>query len=90
MQEATLVVRNKVGLHARAAALFVQTAQKSKSDILVTIDDRQVNAKSILSILTLGAHKGAVISVQASGDDDEVAVRAIQELVETNFGEPLE
>ena len=85
-----MVVQHKVGLHARPAALFVQTAQKFKSDILVTTDDRQVNAKSILSMLTLGAHKGAVISVQATGDDDEVPVRALQELVESNFGEPLE
>jgi len=90
MHEVTLLVRHKVGLHARPAALFVQTAKKFKSDILVSKDDREVNAKSILSILTLGANQGAVITIIATGEDEEMAVKAIQELVETNFGESLE
>jgi len=87
MQEVTLVVRHKVGLHARPAAMFVQTAKKFKSDILVRKDDREVNAKSILSILTLGANQGAVITIKAHGEDEEQALKALQELVETNFGE---
>jgi phosphocarrier protein HPr len=90
VQKATLVVQHKVGLHARPAALFVQTAQRFNADILVTKDGRQVSAKSILSILTLGAQQGAIISVQATGDDEEAAVQAIAELVRTNFGEPRE
>lgn len=90
MQEITLVVEHQVGLHARPAALFVQTAKKFKSDILVRKDDREVNAKSILSILTLGANQGAVITIKANGEDEEAALQALQELVESNFGESAE
>jgi phosphocarrier protein HPr len=89
MHEITLPVQHKVGLHARPAALFVQTAKKFKSDIVVTKDERQANAKSILSILTLGANQGSKITIQATGEDEQVAVKALQELVEANFGEPL-
>lgn len=87
MQEVTLVVRHKVGLHARPAAMFVQTAKQFKSDISVRKDDREANAKSILSILTLGVNQGSVITVKANGEDEEQALKALQELVETNFGE---
>jgi phosphocarrier protein HPr len=87
MPEITLVVEHKVGLHARPAALFVQTAKKFKSDIVVRKDEKEVNAKSILSILTLGASQGAVITIKASGEDEEAAVTALQELVKNNFGE---
>jgi phosphocarrier protein HPr len=87
MRETTLVVEHEVGLHARPAALFVQTAKKFKSDILVRKDEREVNAKSILSILTLGANQGAVITIKANGEDEEAALKALQELVENNFGE---
>ncbi len=90
MQEITLVVEHKVGLHARPAAVFVQTAKKFKSDILVRKDEKEVNAKSILSILTLGAGQGAVIHIKASGADEEAAVTALQELVKNNFGESAE
>jgi phosphocarrier protein len=87
MQEITLVVEHKVGLHARPAALFVQTAKKFKSDILVRKDEREVNAKSILSILGLGAGQGAVITIKANGEDEGAAVQALHELVKNNFGE---
>ena len=90
MQEITLVVEHKVGLHARPAALFVQTAKKFKSAILVRKDEREVNAKSILSILTLGANQGTVITIKAAGEDEGAALQALQELVENNFGESLE
>nr|MBC7244839.1 HPr family phosphocarrier protein [Chloroflexota bacterium] len=87
MQEVTLVVRHKVGLHARPAAMFVQTAKQFKSEILVRKDEREANAKSILSILTLGVNQGSVITVKANGEDEEQALKALQELVEANFGE---
>lgn len=87
MQEVTLVVRHKVGLHARPAAMFVQTAKKFKSAVLVGKDEMEVDAKSILSILTLGVNQGTVIKVKATGEDEEQAVKALQELVESNFGE---
>jgi phosphocarrier protein HPr len=87
MQEVTLVVEHKVGLHARPAALFVQTAKRFKSEILVRKDEREVNAKSILSILALGANQGAVITIKANGEDEGAALKALQGLVENNFGE---
>ncbi len=89
MQEATVVVRHEVGLHARPAAMFVQTAKRFKSEVHVSKDDREVDAKSILSILTLGANQGAVLIIKANGEDEKEAVNALQELVETNFGESL-
>jgi len=87
MQEVTLVVQHSAGLHARPATLFVQTAKKYTSEITVRKDDRQVNAKSILSLLTLGANMGAQITIRATGGDEEAAVKALQGLVEGNFGE---
>ena len=87
MQEATIVIKHKVGLHARPAALFVQTAKKFKSSIVVKKDDREANAKSILSVLTLGANQGAIITLNATGEDEEMAVQALLGLVENNFGE---
>lgn len=90
MQEITLVVKHAVGLHARPAMVFMQTAKKFRSEILVRKDEREVNAKSILSILTLGASQGAVITIKANGEDEEAALKALQELVENNFGESLD
>lgn len=87
MQEVTLVVRHEVGLHARPAALFVQTAKRFQSAISVGKDDMEVNAKSILSILTLGVNQDAVIKIKADGEDEEEAVTALEELIESNFGE---
>ena len=87
MQQNTLVVHHEVGLHARPAALFVTMAKKFKSDISVAKEEREVNAKSILSLLTLGVNQGAEITIKAEGEDEEEAVKALQELVETNFGE---
>ena len=87
MQEVTLTIRNKVGLHARPAAIFVRTASKFKSKVLAVKDGREVNAKSILSVLTLGAEQGAVVTVRAEGEDEVEAVEALKELVENNFGE---
>ena len=91
MQEATVVVRHEVGLHARPAALFVQLATKYESDILVAKADdnsgREVNAKSILSLLTLGVNQGTAVRIRATGQDEEDAVRALRELIESDFGE---
>ena len=85
MQQVTLVVHHEVGLHARPAAVFVKTAKGFVSDLSVVKDEREVNAKSILSILTLGVNKGAEITIKAEGEDEQGAVRALQELVESNF-----
>ena len=87
MPETTLTVRNKVGLHARPASLFVQTAKKFQSDIRVQHGEREANAKSILTVLTLGANRGAVLTLRAEGTDAEDALAALTALVEENFGE---
>jgi len=92
MQETTVVVQNKVGLHARPAAMFVQLANKFKSEIFIAkIGDggnKEVSAKSILSILTMGIYQGTEVRIRANGEDEEDAVNALRELIETNFGQP--
>lgn len=87
MPDLSLQIKNKVGLHARPASLFVQTAGRFKSSITVTLHDETVNAKSILSILTLGADQGVTITVHAEGEDAPEALQAISALAENNFGE---
>jgi len=87
MPETTLTIHHQVGLHARPAALFIQTAKQFDSNITVTHGEREANAKSILSMLTLGADQGAVITVHAEGEDAEQALAALRALVEDNFGE---
>jgi phosphocarrier protein HPr len=86
--EITLKIQHKAGLHARPAAMFVQTANKYKAAIKVRHGEREANAKSIMGILTLGASQGAEVTVHAEGSDAEQALSALRELVESNFGEP--
>ena len=87
MPEIKLTVNHEVGLHARPASMFVQTAAKFSSDIEVTHGETKANAKSILAVLTLGAHKGSEIHVSAEGEDADEALKALEELVQNNFGE---
>ena len=87
MQEIKLTINHKVGLHARPASVFVQTATKFSSDIEITYGDKTVNAKSILAVLTLGAHQGAEIIIKAEGPDADEALKALKDLVQDNFGE---
>jgi phosphocarrier protein HPr len=87
MVEAKVLIKNKVGLHARPASLFVQTANKFKSAITAIHGERKANAKSILSVLTLGADQGAELILQVEGEDAEEAVQALVSLIESNFGE---
>jgi len=87
MPEQTVIVNHKVGLHARPAALFVQSASRFSSTITVTCEDRTANAKSILNVLTLGAGQGAEITITTEGEDAEEALAALIQLVEQNFGE---
>ena len=87
MQEISIVVRNKVGLHARPAALFVQIAAAHQSKITVTKGDKTGNAKSILGILALGVHQDDRITIQADGADEGEALETLAKLIEDNFGE---
>ncbi|MDR7417402.1 MAG: HPr family phosphocarrier protein [Armatimonadota bacterium] len=85
-----LTLTNKVGLHARPAALFVQTAARFQSGITVrnvTRNTEPVNAKAILAVLTLGAEHGHEIEVTASGADEGECLDALRALVSARFGE---
>jgi phosphocarrier protein HPr len=90
MIEITLTVRHKLGLHARPAALFVQTASRFASQISVANVARQgkpVDAKSILGVLSIGVAQNHTITLTADGPDAEAAINSLTELVESNFGE---
>jgi phosphocarrier protein HPr len=82
-------IRNRLGLHARAAARFVQEANRFQSRIMVTRDGRTMDGKSILGILLLAASHGTRLTVGAEGDDEEAAVEALSRLVEGGFGEQV-
>ena len=81
------VVNNQVGLHARPATFFLQTANEFKSSIWVEKDERRVNAKSLLGVLSLGIVKGTAINLIADGPDEKEAVEALIELISSNFSE---
>ena len=82
-----ITVNNEVGLHARAATFFIQKANEFKCGIWVEKDERRVNAKSLLGVLSLGIAQGSVITVIADGADEKQAIVALQELAANNFGE---
>ena len=86
MIEADLLIRNQLGLHARACALFVRAASKFESNVLVSRDDLEVNGKSIMGVMMLAAEEGSTIKVKADGPDEAAALAAITELVEGKFG----
>ena len=85
--ERNFEIVNTLGLHARAAAAFVQTAQKYKADVMILKDDLTVNGKSIMGILMLAAAKGTTISIRTEGPDASEAMDAIGELVRNGFWE---
>ncbi len=86
MVEADLLIRNQLGLHARACALFVRTAARFESNVLVSRDDLEVNGKSIMGVMMLAAEEGSTIRVRADGPDEGAALAALTELVEGKFG----
>ena len=86
MVESHLVIRNQLGLHARACALFVKTAARFRSQVLVSRDDLEVNGKSIMGVMMLAAEEGSSIRVRAEGPDEREALTALQELVDGKFG----
>ena len=83
-----VVINNQVGLHARPATFFIQKANEFKSSIWVEKEDRRVNAKSLLGVLSLGIVKGTTITLIADGSDEKDAVEALANLVSSGeFGE---
>ena len=87
MYSKEVVVQNQVGLHARPATFFIQRANEFKSNIWVEKDERKVNAKSLIGVLSLGITKGTEITVLGDGSDEEDAVNTLVELIESNFAE---
>lgn len=87
MVSSEVTVSNAVGLHARPATFFIQRANSFKSSIWVEKDDRKVNAKSLLGVLSLGIVKGTTITIIADGTDDEEAVKTLVSVIESNFTE---
>jgi len=82
-----VTVKNKVGLHARPAAMFVQEAMKFKSNINVEFGDRKADAKSILQVLALGVKCGSLIVIRADGEDENEAVEKLVRLIDEALGE---
>lgn len=82
-----VMVQNQVGLHARPATFFIQKANEFKSSIWVEKEERRVNAKSLLGVLSLGIMGGTAIRIIAGGPDEETAVDELVKLVESGFAE---
>ena len=82
-----ITVKNLQGLHARPATFFIQKANCYKSTILVEKDDRKVNAKSLLGVLSLGIAKGMTVTLIADGQDEDMALSGLAELINSGFNE---
>lgn len=87
MYSKDVMVQNQVGLHARPATFFIQKANEFRSSIWIEKEERRVNAKSLLGILSLGIIGGTQIKIIADGADEQAAVNALIELVESGFSE---
>ena len=83
----TFTIRNRLGLHARAAALLVKTANGFNANIMIEKDGVEVNGKSIMGILMLAASRGAKITVRVEGNDAPEALQTLGKLIENKFGE---
>ena len=87
MPQIDIVVSNKLGLHARAAAKLTRLAGQYSSEIFIARESRRVNAKSIMGVMMLAAGKGTTVQLQAEGGDAQQALDAIKELFDDKFGE---
>lgn len=87
MYSKDVMVQNQVGLHARPATFFIQKANEFRSSIWIEKEERRVNAKSLLGILSLGIIGGTQIKVIADGSDEQAAVNALVDLVESGFSD---
>ncbi len=88
MAQRNVELVNRLGLHARAAAKFVNVSSTFSSEITVQFNDEEVNGKSILGLLLLAAPCGSLLTVRATGEDADEALAAIERLVAGRFGEP--
>ncbi|NLW65881.1 MAG: HPr family phosphocarrier protein [Clostridiales bacterium] len=82
-----VTINNQVGLHARPATFFIQKANEFKSNIWIEKDDRKVNAKSLLGVLSLGIVKGTAVKIIADGSDEKDAINTLENLILSDFTE---
>lgn len=87
MVQKEIEIVNKLGLHARASAKLTQLAGKFKSEVWLTFQNRRVNAKSIMGVMMLAAGKGSMVTLEATGEDEEKCIEAITHLFADRFGE---
>jgi phosphotransferase system HPr (HPr) family protein len=87
VMEKAMTIKNRMGLHARPAAMFVQEAGKFKSQIYVVKDGLQVNGKSVMGLMLLAAESGAKLTIKADGPDEAKALEALEKLFERKFDE---
>jgi phosphocarrier protein len=87
MIQREVTITNSSGLHARPATFFIQKANTYRSGVWVVKDDRKVSAKSLLGVLSIGIAKGMTITIVADGDDEEVALKGLVELIESGFND---
>lgn len=89
MIEREVTIRNRAGLHTRPAASIVKLAAKFRSEFFIEKDGIQINGKSIIGVMTLAAEQGSKLLLCFDGPDEEEAYKAMAELFESGFGEPL-
>ncbi len=87
MYSKEIMIKNEVGLHARPATFFIQKANEYKASIWIEMGTRKVNAKSLLGVLSLGVQKDMTVLISAEGPDEEEAVAALGNLINSNFNE---
>ncbi len=87
MASKEITIINKLGLHARAAARFVNLASQFKSEVHLIREGRSVNGKSIMGVMMLAAAKGTTLTLEACGDDEQDAMTKLEELINNRFGE---
>ena len=87
MVKKEMTITNNIGLHARPATFFIQKANSFKSSIWIEKDDRKVNAKSLLGVLSMGLAKGMVVTLIADGQDENAALEALVSLVQNGLVE---
>ena len=87
MTQREVTITNNIGLHARPATFFIQKANTFKCSIWIEKDDRKVNAKSLLGVLSMGIAQGMTVTLIADGQDENTAIAALVDLVQTGFAE---
>jgi len=87
MAERQVCIQNRLGLHARASALFVKTAGEFTSAVFIRRDDMEVNGKSIMGVLLLAASRGTSLTLRVEGEDENLALDALENLINDLFGE---